>query len=218
MRLRIAGINHNDILGANRLHAWYEHVRKLEKSTPTFVAVEFDRELFEQLRLQRPLIRRLASEAWPETNDEVLCVVEGSLVYEGDLHERVFPGVETVWLDQGRSITDPMEISDYAENRLSIYKKSTSTTKLKLEIGDVEIICRAAWKNQRVPPKRDGSCRDRKFSQKITQRVANCKSDWAIVVVGSNHASPIEGSMVSLLTDQGIACHVTELRPYHADL
>ena len=212
MRLRIAGVNHNDILGARRLCAWYDQVRKLDTSVPTFVAVEFDRELFEQAKLQRPLIRRLASEVWPKTDDEVLSLIEMSLVYEGDLHERIFPGVETVWLDQGRKVTDPTGMSDYAQNRLSIYKRFVSEAKSRIEIHDVKVMCQAAW-NQRVSPQPSGSLRDREFSQKIIQRVAQGASDWAIVVVGSSHASKIEGSMVSLLTDQGIACHVTELRP-----
>ncbi len=212
MRLRIAGVNHNDILGARRLRAWYDQVRNLETSTPTFVAVEFDRELFEQVRLQRPLIRRLASEVWPETDDEVLCLIERSLVYEGDLHERIFPGVETVWLDQGRKTTYPTDMSGYAQDRLSIYRRFISVAKSRLEIDDVKVMCQAAW-NQGVAPQPGGTCRDLKFSQKIMQRVANGESDWAIVVVGSSHASQVEGSMVSRLTGQGIACPVTELRP-----
>ena len=110
-------------------------------------------------------------------------------------------------------MTDLTEISDYALNRLSIYKSFISVAKSRLEIDDVKVMCEAAWRNQGVAPKRGVSCRDRKFSQKIIQRVAKGESGWAIVIVGSSHASKIEGSMVSLLTDQGIACHVTELRP-----
>lgn len=106
MRLKIAGINHNDILGRECLLRWLHEAKAMENSPPAFIKVEYDEVIFRQIKEQRRDLRRLAEETWPSTPPSVLKVIEESLVYEGDLHKKVFTNVETVWLDQGRIITD----------------------------------------------------------------------------------------------------------------
>lgn len=122
MRLKIAGIVHNDVLGRERLLKWLQEAKTTEESPPAFIAVEYDEEIFRQIRVQRPVLRRLAAEAWSGAPSSVLKAIEESLVYEGDLHETVFPGIGTVWLDQGRTVNDPTCISQYAQDRINIYR------------------------------------------------------------------------------------------------
>ena len=212
MRLRIAGINHNDILGPQRLFAWYEELKSVEYQSPSFVAVEYDELLFRQIKMQRPTMRRLVTERWPDTNDEILLILENSLVYEGDLHEQVFLGVDTLWLDKGRIITDPTVISEYARDRLLIYESFISSTSTKLNMDDIISMCKAAW-DHGAAPQRGGSQRDDQFSRAILDKIATARSGWAIVIVGSCHCAMVDGSMVRLLMDQGIQCEVRELRP-----
>lgn len=70
-----------------------------------------------------------------------------------------------------------------------------------------------AW-NQGSPPQSGGSERDVKFAQLILERLRREISEWAIVIVGLNHAGEVEGHMVRHLKDEGtIECAVTDLRP-----
>lgn len=70
-----------------------------------------------------------------------------------------------------------------------------------------------AW-NQGSPPQLGGSERDVKFAQLILERLRREISEWAIVIVGLNHASEVEGHMVGRFKDEGtIEYAVTELRP-----
>ena len=69
MKLKIAGINHNDILGPQRLLQWLEDLKVNEDTLPEFVAVEFGQEHFPSIKLQRPLMRKFVLEAWPDTGN-----------------------------------------------------------------------------------------------------------------------------------------------------
>lgn len=138
MRLKIAGIVHNDVLGRERLLKWLQETKTTEKSPPAFIAVEYDQEIFRRIQAQRPVFRRLAAEAWPGAPSSVLKAIEESLVYEGDLHETVFPGIETVWLDQGRTVNDPTCISQYAQDRINIYRSFIPDG--LLELGERSLI------------------------------------------------------------------------------
>lgn len=212
MRLRIAGVVHNDVLGRERLIKWLQEVKAEEKTQPAFVAVEYDEEIFCKIREQRPILGRLVAKVWPNAPSPVRKVIEESLGYEGDLHDTIFPGVETVWLDQGRSVSDPTIISDYALDRLKIYKSFIPEG--QAELGDESLLhmSMSAW-NRGVSPQPGGSERDIKFAQLIADRSRREVLGWAIVIVGINHASEVEGHMATLLRDQGIECQTSELRP-----
>lgn len=213
MRLKIAGIVHNDVLGRERLFKWLQEAKTTEESLPAFIAVEYDEEIFRRIRAQRPVFRRLAVEAWPGVPSSVLKAIEESLVYEGDLHETVFPGIETAWLDQGRTVNDPTCISQYAQDRIKIYRSFIPDGLLELGEGSLMHMSIVAW-DQGSLPQPGGSERDVKFAQLILERSRREISEWAIVIVGLNHASEVDGHMVRRLKDEGtIECAVTELRP-----
>jgi len=55
------------------------------------------------------------------------------------------------------------------------------------------------------------------FSDKIMSQIKHAKSDWAIVIVGANHASLSPGCMVSHLSERGSICLPEELRPNWTD-
>lgn len=212
MRLRIAGVVHNDVLGRERLFKWFQEVKAVEETPPAFVAVEYDEEIFCKIRAQRPILGRLAANVWPNALSSVRKAIEESVAYEGDLHETVFPGVDTVWLDQGRTVSDPTIISDYALDRLNIYKSFIPEG--QAELGDESLLHMSisAW-DRGASPQPGRWERDIKFAQLIVDRSLPEVSRWAIVIVGINHATEVEGHMARLLRDQGIECQASELRP-----
>ena len=212
MRLWVAGIVHNDLFGRERLLRWLREIQDMEKTSPLFVAVEFDESIFCEIRKQRQKLRELAEEAWPNSCISVLKIIEDSLVYEGDLHELVFPSVETLWLDQGRKVSDKSILSRFAHDRLNIYKSfvpSGSKALSKLTLLSMSI---AAWEIG-AKPQPGGFERDVKFSHMILDRLKGEADGWAVAIVGSNHASDVEGSMVILLQNQSIKCQVNKLCP-----
>jgi hypothetical protein len=213
MRMRIAGVHHNDVFGRRRLQEWLQGLKNLEKNPPSFVAVEYDENIFRIIQKQRTKFQALAAKGWPGSSQSVLKTIGNSLVYEGDLHESIFPCIETIWLDQGREIDDPTILSQYASDRLNIYKTYVKNCNLgepkALLNATLEIMSTAAWKSFSEPL--SSSERDYKFASIIVNRLQNQRSIWAIIIVGVNHASNVEGSMVNLLNNEGIDCHVSRL-------
>jgi hypothetical protein len=69
-----------------------------------------------------------------------------------------------------------------------------------------------AW-DASTPPKNGGDERDIIFTNIINSRIKKAKLEWAIVIVGANHASLSEGCMALRLREQGIVCLPEELRP-----
>ena len=212
MRLRIAGIVHNDLCGRKRLLKWLRETKDLEEVPPVFVAVEYDESIFGKIRTQRSVLKTLAAEAWPGSPQLVLKAIEDSLGYEGDLHEGVFPGIETVWLDHGRTVEDPTILSQYARDRLNIYRSFVHGEHKALSNATLLTMSATAWELGSTP-RPGGSDRDAKFAGVIRDRLKWESRGWAIVIVGSNHASGVEGGMVSRLKSQGIECQVNQLNP-----
>jgi len=212
MRLRIAGIVHNDLMGRKRLLKWLREMRDFEEVPPVFVAVEYDESIFGKIRAQRSVLRRLAAEAWQGSSQSVLKAIQDSLGYEGDLHEGVFPGIKTVWLDQGRTVEDPTILSQYARDRLNIYKSFVPREQKVLSNATLLAMSGTAWERGSTP-RPGGSDRDAKFARVIIDRLQSESRGWAIVIVGSNHASEVEGSMVSRLKGEEIECQMSQLRP-----
>jgi len=212
MRLRVAGINHNDLLGRDRLWDWLFRMKHLEKAPPAFVAVEYDEKIFRKIRQQRPRLRMLAEEAWPGSSPSVLKAIEHSLAYEGDLHEGVFPGIETVWLDRSRKVDDPTIVSEYARDRMAIYKSFAPSGQKTLSNASLRDMSDTAWTRGSMP-RSGGSERDARFARVILDRLRSECRGWAIVIVGSGHASETEGSMANRLRREGIKCQVNQLRP-----
>jgi hypothetical protein len=212
VKLKIAGINHNDILGPQRLLQWLEDVKRNEDTLPEFVAVESDQKHFLSIKLQRPLMRKFVLKAWPDTTQEIQVLFEESLLFEVDLHTKLFPTVETLWMDQERVVHDLTMISNYAKDRMNLYRSLLQNVRLKVEIADIKVMCKVAW-DICPEPKPGGTERDRKFASVILQRSQGIHNGWGIVIVGSSHASLITGTMLSRIIDGGISCGVTELTP-----
>ena len=123
MDILIAGIVHFDVLGPDRLKKWFQKVLKIRKSFPEFVAVEWDEMIFNQIISQRSLIRKFAKASWTEAPSDFLDKIELSLGFEGDTHNSIFEKAETLWLDQGRPVSDRSIVSEYAKDRMNKYKR-----------------------------------------------------------------------------------------------
>src|SRR3990172_3975460 len=127
MILHVAGVAHADPTGPVRLQRWLNRLRSQQKSPPAFVAVEWDQQIFERVRVQRRTIASLAKARWPQATPEFIAALSAALAYEGDAHLHVFPSALTLWLDEGRKPDSESDIAEFAVLRMRLYERATES-------------------------------------------------------------------------------------------
>ena len=208
MDLHIAGFKHFDPTGRTRLRQWLEQLSTEHTEPPAFVAVEWDEDLFGEVKAQRASFRNLITQEWPFASPGLLDELELSLGYGGDTHTGVFPDVPVIWLDQGRRC----DVSCYASKRLDMYKSFLGEEGLP---GDstAALATLSQQASERADPPTKGDERDQKWTRLIIDEIAQSGGDWAIAIVGPNHTRASSGYMTGLLEEAGQLCEVTILQP-----
>jgi len=213
MTVLIAGINHTDPTMRQELVKWLTEC-SAGFAKPDFIAVEWDREIYWRVNVHRARFRRLLKEQWVDASEGLLNTLTLSLGYEGDSHLEVFPAdtVETLWLDEGRQYREG-DIARFAEHRLALYRWYLPDW--PQGATDLDILSRISQgaANDVGPLPEAGDERDAKFARRIAQRIAQgVAHNWAIAVVGKNHALEIQGSMLRLLECGECNCKVEMFR------
>lgn len=212
MQLFVAGIAHFDPLCRQRLQKWLKHLLRRYANAPGFVAVEWDKEIFLKVKSQRPIVRALAESRWPSGTPAFLDALAAAVAYEADTHLEIMPAVQTVWLDHDRSLPYPHAVNTYAACRISIYSSFIPPTATRFNSALLQEMCRESW-NRFAARDKGGNERDIRFTEAITHHAKSSRSDWALAIVGANHASRDTGYMVQRVETAGIPCETNELRP-----
>ena len=169
-----------------------------------FVAVEWDSDLFAQVKEQRKKLRELAQKQWPSAGSDLMDILELSLGYEADTHPEVFPNSQVLWLDQGRQAN----VQRYAQQRLDMYRSFLKADDLPTNTtAALAMFSEGARKI--AEQLTEGEPRDATFASLINEKVAQGKGRWAIAIVGASHAAAHKGSMRKLLEEQGHGCEVS---------
>lgn len=206
MLLRIAGINHLDVLGREKLQQWLaNHVG--EQPAPIFVATEWDQAIFEQVRGQRGRFRQSAAGRWPQFSDDMLNTIELSLGYEGDSHLSKYPNLSVLWLDQGREI-DQDDVDRFADDRLARYAELVGNNVDHANERQL-LVTMSRLADERFPGEGGVGKRDRVFADRIVNQAQG--NVWAFAVVGKRHAANVDGSMRRLVEQRGHVCQVSLL-------
>ena len=206
MKLYVAGVNHFDPLCREELKRWLQKLSEINDKPPAFVAVEYDRRQFEQIRKQRKRFRQLLKKQWPSLSIAQLDILENSLAYDGDTHLEVFPVAEILWLDKGRQVNDSSMIDNYAEDRLTKYRQHSSGQK-SLRIDQLSENIRKVENVQDINLDRSS-----KFANLICEGVSKSGGKWAVVIVGYNHTrKDIQGSMRCLLENTKLICEASKI-------
>jgi hypothetical protein len=209
MILRIAGINHFDPAGRQRLTDWLAFSSK-KFGNPAFVGTEWDRDIFARVKSQRGEFQGLISKQWPNLSPGLLKVLTLSLAYEADSHTEVLSDVEVVWLDEGRQAQED-DIQNYARDRFAMYQRwlGGEVTERDDSVILAKMSERAIGEAGRPPSV--GNERDAKFADSILRRVGKGGGDWAVVIVGKFHALTYKGAMRQLLEEKEQSCEVSPL-------
>jgi hypothetical protein len=210
MILRIVGVNHFDPLGRQGLCDWLKQISQ-NYGRPTFVATEWDKDIFLRVKAQRKRFRRLLRGQWPNISEHLLGILELSLGYEGDSHEEIYPGMDVLWLDEGRDVPVEDAITKYAEDRLTRYRAYMGEGVCGCDdTSTLGKMSKAAALEAGSPPE-TGPDRDKRFADLILQKVKQSPDGWAVVIVGKDHATAIDGSMACILDGEKLICEVAEV-------
>lgn len=212
MQLSVAGIAHFDPLCRQRLRKWLKELLRRYANVPGFVAVEWDKEIFLKVKSQRPIARSLAESRWPSARSAFLDALAAAVAYEADTHLEIMPGVQTVWLDQGRSLPNQDAVDAYAADRINLYAGCIPSTATHFDSALLQAMSRKSW-NGLTPRVNGGTARDIHFAEVITHHAKLSRSDWAVAIVGADHASRDTGYMVQRVEAAGTPCETNELRP-----
>jgi len=200
MTLFIAGINHFDPMARERVANWLCSLSERNGSPPSFIAVEFDEQLFRLLSAQRPQYRACIHRLWPSIPDSDLDHFEQSLGFEGDTHTECYYGTDVVWLDHGRALP-PGTIETHVWQRLQALKFFEARNSLMLP-GIVSEQVQPYARAEDFSPERS-----RIFAERILERARTQDWKWAIAITGASHASDrFENSMRRLLEKAGVNC------------
>ena len=209
--LQIGAILHFDPLCRSRLRNWLKNLSTEKRELPGFIAIEWDREIFEQVKEQRSVCQQMAEQEWPGAPQDFVNAVSEAIGFEADTHEEVFPHVETIWLDQGRHVPEAV-IANYARDRMAIYKSYWPKDISIPSTEALDAMSRASWKRTGGSAY-ERSDRDSKFASHILEAITKNNPAWAIAIVGASHASDSPGCMRALLETKGVLCEVAILKP-----
>jgi hypothetical protein len=212
VELQIGAIVHFDPLCRSRLRNWLKNLSTEKRELPGFIAIEWDRDIFEQVKEQRSVLRQMAEQEWPGAPQDFVNAVSEAIGFEADTHEEVFPHVETIWLDQGRDVPDSSVIADYARDRMAIYKSYWPKEISIPSTEALEAMSRTSWKSAAGSAYAETD-RDSKFASHILEAITKNNPAWAIAIVGASHASDSPGCMRYLLETKGVLCEVAILEP-----
>ena len=212
VELQIGAIVHFDPLCRSRLRNWLKNLSTEKREPPGFIAIEWDREIFEQVRKQRSVLQQMAEQEWPGAPQDFVNAVSEAIGFEADTHEEVFRHVETIWLDQGRDVPDSSVIADYAGDRMAIYKSYWPKNISIPGTEALEAMSRTSW-NSAAASAYVETDRDSKFASHILEAITKNNPAWAIAIVGASHASDSPGCMRYLLETKGVQCEVAVLKP-----
>lgn len=213
MKVFIAGVNHNDPFGRARLVQWFSSIGEKQSRAPTFIAVEWARDIFQKIEAQRPHFMELCQNRWPYIGFEEIQVLSKTLGYEADSHYEAFPNVKIIWLDEDRDDIDQSKISSYSQDKFKTYERLLKDVNeeelnrnfLKLLHIKVHGIANKHYVKEK---------RDKKFADKISSYLEKTKhnnDDFGLCIVGMSHASRNEGCMTELIESRGFQCDVVML-------
>jgi len=201
MEIIIFGISHFDPQSYKNLVKILRCQKSSRSDPPLFIATEWGQKAFEEIRNQRPQFREMIKNNWPQlsTNQQALDVIVKTLGFEGDCYTELFPSTKTIWLDNDRDVS----VSDYAVNRLSMYKGFLNNKVPGDIIQDLHL--EAARRIQTA--QLDDTSRDKKWAENLAQQFVSSSNGYGFAIVGRLHATnAIANNFFSALSERGFTC------------
>ena len=181
-----------------------------KRDAPHFVAVEWERSVFERLVLWRPWIERELCQRSRFLDSAGCRELSLALAWEGDAHIERFPSVDCLWLEEGYQEADLQRRSGGKDDDFLKGLAGTLLERLinpsSITMGEflatatsppepqskgelIDRVSKKAWAEASGSESQDFA-RDERWAMAIAERSARLHSGWIAVVVGWAHANP----------------------------
>lgn len=181
-----------------------------KRAAPHFVAVEWERSVFERLVSWRPWIERELCRRSRFLDSTGCRELSLALAWEGDAHIECFPSVDRLWLEEDYQEADLQRRSgDNADNFLmslaggllerlinpgiitmgEFLANAASPSEPQSKVELIDRVSRKAWSEASGSESQDFA-RDERWATAISERTARLRGGWIAVVVGWAHANP----------------------------
>ena len=205
-----------------------------QQAEPHFVAVEWEKHLFEEFVKWRPWVQDRLQSRWDFLTPEDTRELSLALAWEGDAYCETFPKAHPLWLETGFQQANfkrryGLELDRFPESfahglveRLSnpcvptmaewvADVESAPEPKSKTEL--IDRVWRKTWSEASSEP---GGCdRDARWATMICEGVSALRGGWIAVVVGWQHADPTGDSrrLRNCLLSRGFSVNSIRLGP-----
>lgn len=195
-----------------------------QETVPHFIAVEWEKPVFENFVKWRPWVAERLSSSWNFLAPEDCQELSLALAWEGDTYAMCFPSAELLWLETGfqeaklKLRNGDEFVKTFAQSLLYQLCNPGSSP-----IGDplskptskkdlVDCVWKKAWLQAFEDNNFD---RDTRWANEICTRTAGLNNGWIAVVVGWAHADPSGDNrrLRSILLSKGYSVHSVRLGP-----
>lgn len=205
-----------------------------QKTAPHFVAVEWEKSVFERLVARRPRIERGLKSRWDFLTPKDCHELSLALAWEGDTYAERFPGTDLLWLETGfqeaelerrygadadrfpencaRSLLE--RLRNPCQSTMSEFFTNTGpppepTSKEEL----IDRVWGKAWSEAFQDP--GNFERDARWATAICERSVGLRDGWIAVVVGWEHVDPNAGDqrLRGLLSSKDLSVVPVRLGP-----
>ena len=201
-----------------------------QETAPHFVAVEWEKSVFERFVVCRPRVEEELRSRWDFLTPQDRLELSLALAWEGDAYKDRFPGADPLWLETGFQEADSRRRygddfpESFAHSLLQRLCNPCSLTmsefmanadpppdpKSKKDL--IDRVWRKAW----AEPFEDRNVdRDARWASAICKRISGLHNGWIAVVVGWAHSNPVSGNqrLLGLLLSKGFSVNPVRLGP-----
>jgi hypothetical protein len=199
-------------------------------TAPQFVAVEWEKSVFEKFTRWRPWVEERIRSRWDFLAPKDSRELSLALAWEGDAYRERFPAAEPLWLEDGFQEADlerryrgrfPESIPQSLVHRLSepcslsmkeMMANADPAPEPKSKKELIDRLWQTAWADAYG---NDNFERDARWASAISDRASGLREGWIAVVVGWTHADPSGGDqrLRSLLLSKGFSINSVNLGP-----
>jgi hypothetical protein len=202
-----------------------------QKTPPHFVAIEWEKIVFEKFVQWRPWVEERLGACWDFLTPQDSHELSLALAWEGDSYAEWFPGADPLWLETGfqegrfkgkygdnlpesfarsllQRLCDPCSLTT---NEFMANVDPPPQPKSKKDL--VDRVWEKAWSE--AWQESGAFERDSRWAATISERSSGLQDGWIAVVVGWQHADPTEDSrrLRGLLLSNGFSVKSVRLGP-----
>jgi hypothetical protein len=204
-----------------------------QKTAPLFVAVEWEKSVFEKFIQWRPWIKEHVGSCWNFLTPQDCHELSLALAWEGDAYTEIFPGTP-LWLETGfqegnfkhrygtRAVEAPESFAQSLVARLCnpcqpTMKEWIANVEPPPEPRSKKELIDRVWKNvwSEAEGEPEGFDRDARWAATICESGEGLHDGWIAVVVGWQHADPTGDNrrLRGLLLSRGFSINSVRLGP-----